>query len=59
MFKAIMCILGLALALTLVVILSGYVDYRKEMNTCLDSGGIVVKSTTGLKCVPRGRIQYI
>ena len=59
MFKAIMCILGLALALTLVVILSGYVDYRKEMNTCLESGGIVVKSTTGLKCVPRGRIQYI
>ena len=59
MFKAIMSVLALAVGLTLVVILSGYVDYRKEMNTCLESGGIVVKSTTGLKCVPKGRIQYI
>ena len=59
MLKAIMCILSLALALTLVLILSGYIDYRKEMNTCLESGGVVVKSTNGLKCVPRGGIRYI
>ena len=59
MIKAIMSVLALALALTLVIILSGYVDYRKEMNSCIESGGLVVKSATGLKCVPRGRIQYI
>ena len=59
MIKAIMSVLALAVALTLVIVLSGYADYRKEMNACLESGGLVVKSATGLKCVPRGRIQYI
>lgn len=59
MFRAILYVLGLAVALTVLALLFGYIEYRKSMNACLNAGGIVVKTATGIKCVPRGKIQYL
>lgn len=59
MFRAILYVLGLAVALTVLALLFGYVEYRKSMNACLNAGGIVIKTSQGLKCVPRGEIKLI
>ena len=59
MIKAIIAVLALATALTLLAIGFGYLEYRKNMNSCLDAGGIVIKTNAGLKCVPRGEINLI
>ena len=59
MFKAIVSVLALAVGLTVLALLSGYIEYRKDMNMCLDQGGIVIKTSHGLKCVPKGEIKLI
>lgn len=59
MLKGLLAFFGLAVALTVLALLSGYLDYRRDMNTCLDAGGIVIKTSHGLKCVPRGEVKLI
>lgn len=59
MIRAIIAVLALATALTLLAIGFGYLDYRKRMNSCLEAGGIVIKTGAGLKCVPKGEINLI
>ena len=59
MIKAIFSILALAVGLTALMLFSGYLDYRKDMNACLELGGVVIKTSTGLRCVPRGEIKLI
>jgi hypothetical protein len=59
MIKAIFSILALAVGLTALMLFSGYLDYRRDMNTCLEAGGIVIKTSNGLKCIPRGEVKLI
>lgn len=59
MIKAIVSVLGLAVGLTALALLLGYVDYRRNMNECLEAGGVVIKTAHGLKCVPRGNVKFI
>lgn len=59
MIRAVVSILALAVGLTALALLSGYVDYRRSMNACIDSGGVVIKTTQGLKCVPTGKVIHI
>jgi hypothetical protein len=59
MIKAIVSILCLAVGLTTLILVSGYIEYRKDMNTCLEAGGVVIKTSNGLKCVPRREIRLI
>ena len=59
MIKAIVSVILLAIGLTVLALLSGYIDYRRSMNQCLDAGGVVIKTAHGLKCVPRGNVKFI
>ena len=59
MIKGIVAFMCLAVGLTILALLSGYLEYRKDMNTCLNDGGVVIKTSYGLKCVPRGEIKLI
>ena len=59
MIKGIVAFICLAVGLTVLVLASGYVEYRKRMNACIDHGGIVIKTSHGLKCVPRGEIHVL
>lgn len=59
MIKAIVSVMLLAMGLTVLVLLSGYLDYRRDMNQCLEAGGVVIKTAHGLKCVPRGNVKFI
>jgi len=59
MFKALVSVLLLAVGLTILVILSGYLKYRNDMNTCLEAGGIVIQTGHGLKCVRKSEVNLI
>lgn len=59
MFKGIVSVLLLAAGLTGLALAFGYVEYRKNMNSCIEQGGLIVKTSHGLKCVPRGEIRLI
>lgn len=59
MFKAILSIVLLAIAISVLAWVAGYFDYRSNVNNCLAAGGIVIKTSQGLKCVPRGEIKFI
>ena len=59
MIKAVVTVSMLILGLSSLALVTGYVKYRSDMNACIDSGGVVIKTAAGLKCVPRGEIKVI
>lgn len=59
MIKHLLVAVGIIVALLSTAYATGYFEYRERMNLCLNNGGIVIKLTSGIKCVPTSEVKLV